>query len=129
MRRRLLLLVPVCLVVACALPAVAMADGPIDANSGMARMVDGPALRSAFAKARTGEVEVGFDLAEDGTIIHAHVVRSTPPGVFDAAALSMVQDTKLPPPNQSTAETPHDHFLIVHFKEDSVPQTSIDARN
>lgn len=107
------------------LPALALADGPIEGNSGMARMVDGPALRTAFTHAHAGEVEIAFEIGDDGAILRPHIVRSEPAGVFDAAALSMIEHARLP--KESASTTAGEQHLVIRFRDDADPQTTIES--
>lgn len=120
MRYGILLL---CLVLA----RVALADGPIDAGAGMARLVDGAALQAAFKKAPAGDVEIAFELSDDGKVLNPKIVKSTPSGIFDAAALSIVDGARLPRRDEAMGKASSPFHLIVHFREDAEPQTSLDS--
>jgi TonB family protein len=112
-----------------ALPSMALADGPTDPGTGMARLVDGMALQEAFKKAPAGDVEIAFELSDDGKVLHPKIVKSTPSGIFDAAALSIVDGARLPHRDTSSSEAAKSFHLIVHFKVDAEPQTRVDSTN
>ncbi len=112
-----------------ALPGMALADGPIDAGPGMARLVDGTALQEAFKKAPAGDVEIAFELSDDGKVMHPKIVKSTPSGIFDAAAVSIVDGARLPHRDIASSEASKSFHLIVHFKENAEPQTRVDSTN
>jgi len=112
-----------------ALPGIALADGPIDAGPGMARLVDGTALQEAFKKAPAGDVEIAFELGDDGKVLHPKIVKSTPSGIFDAAALSIVDGAHLPHRESAPGESSKSFHLTMHFREDAEPQTRVDSTN
>jgi TonB family protein len=45
-----------------------------------------------------GEVEIAYDVSVEGEVQNARVVKSTPPGVFDEAALTTVRSWRFNPP-------------------------------
>src|ERR1700744_3580226 len=91
------------MMVAALLATTALAD---EAPGGLAQMVDSPALKAAFAKASSGEVELSVDVAIDGRVEHPRILRSTPPGVFDEAALAMVSSRHLRPGSKDGVPAP-----------------------
>jgi TonB family protein len=48
--------------------------------------------REAYAAKAEGTVKVGYDIDERGMVANIHIVSSTPPGVFDDAAVSNVKN-------------------------------------
>ena len=46
----------------------------------------------------TGQVVVGFSVAEDGTVAGAHIADADPPGIFERSALSHIRTWKYNPP-------------------------------
>jgi|GEM_PF-2507404 TonB family protein len=61
--------------------------------------------REAYLAGREGDVTVGFDIDENGLVENAHVLRSTIPEVFDANAISEVENTRFDPPLVDGAPT------------------------
>jgi TonB family protein len=98
-----------------ALPA--LAD---EAPGGLAQMVDSPALKAAFAKASAGEVELAVDVTAEGAIEHPRILRSTPPGVFDEAALAMVASRHLRP------GVVKDRHITLRFQAEADPPAKIE---
>ena len=93
-----------------------------EAPGGMAQMVDSPALKAAFAKASSGEVEFSVDVATDGRIEHPHILRSTPPGIFDAAALDMIASRHMRPAVKDGVPQPvHDRHIVLRFQAQADP--------
>jgi TonB family protein len=108
------------------LAASALAD---EAPDGLAQMVDSPALKSAFAKASSGEVALAVDVAADGRIEHPRILRSTPPGVFDDAALAMVASRHLRPGSKDGVPVPvKDRHITLRFQADAEPPAQLDAQ-
>ena len=106
------------------LATAALAD---EAPAGLAQMVDSPALKAAFAKASAGEVELSVDIAADGRIEHPRVVRSTPPGVFDEAALIMVASRHLRPGSKDGVPVPvKDRHITLRFQAEADPPAKLD---
>lgn len=97
----------------------AATDAPPD---GFQQMVDSPLLKAAFARAALGEVELAVDVATDGSIANPRILRSVPPGVFDAAALAMLAGRHLPPAirNGTPAADP-DRHLVLRFQAEADP--------
>ncbi len=102
----------------------ARADGPVDAAPGMARLVDGPALKAAFSHAPAGTVELAFRLDGSGEVHGVRILASEPAGIFDAAALSMVEGTRLPLPPGAAAD--QEHHVVIHFQNDREPRAQLD---
>jgi TonB family protein len=103
-----------------ALPLLIALSAHAEDSPGMAQMVDSPQLKSAFQKAQTGEVELMVDIAADGKISHPRVVNSSPPGVFDAAALDMAKNQHLKPATEDGApQAVHDYHIVIKFAADS----------
>jgi TonB family protein len=99
---------------AAVLLAVAATDAPPD---GFQQMVDSPLLKAAFAKAAVGEVDLAVDVGADGSIANPRILRSIPPGVFDAAALAMLAGRHLPPAiRNGTPEPDRDRHLVLRFQ-------------
>jgi TonB family protein len=112
MIRNALFLLPLLLVFA------ARAEEP----AGLPQMVDSPALKSAFQKAEAGEVELLVDVGADGSLDHARILRSSPPGVFDAAALGMVAGQRIRPIIKDGAPQPvRDHHITLKFQATADP--------
>jgi TonB family protein len=106
------------------LGTAALAD---ETPSGLAQMVDSPALKAAFAKASAGEVELAVDVATDGTIEHPRILRSTPPGVFDEAALAMVSSRHLRPGSKDGTPVPvKDRHITLRFQAEADPPAKLD---
>ena len=106
------------------LGTTALAD---EAPGGLAQMVDSPALKAAFAKASSGEVELSVDVATDGRIEHPRILRSTPPGVFDEAALAMVASRHLRPGSKDGAPVPvRDRHITLRFQAEADPPAKLD---
>jgi|SRR5579859_2280246 len=98
-----------------------------EAPSGFAQMVDSPALKAAFTKASTGEVELAVDVAADGTIEHARIIRSAPSGIFDAAALDMIAGRHLHPATKDGTPVPvKDLRLTLRFAAQADPPASVE---
>lgn len=98
-----------------------------DVAGGLPQMVDSPALKAAFTKASTGEVELDVDVAADGTIEHARVLRSSPPGVFDAAALDMIAHRHLRPVLKDGTPAPaKDRHITLKFQAQADPPASVE---
>jgi TonB family protein len=98
------------------------AAGAAEAPNGMAQMVDSPALKAAFARAAAGEVELSVDVATDGSIGHPRILRSTPPGVFDAAALDMIASRHMRPALKDGVPQPvHDRHIVLRFQAEADP--------
>jgi TonB family protein len=96
-------------------------------EAGLAQMVDSPALKAAFAKASSGEVELSVDVAADGTIEHPRILRSTPPGVFDDAALAMVSSRHLRPGSKEGVPVPiKDKHITLRFQAEADPAAKLD---
>jgi TonB family protein len=90
--------------------------------AGLPQMVDSPALKSAFQKAQAGEVELLVDVAADGSLDHARILRSTPSGVFDAAALGMVEGQRIRPIiKDGTPQPVRDHHITLKFQAAADP--------
>jgi TonB family protein len=101
----------------CFSPAIAA-----EAPGGMAQMVDSPALKAAFAQASSGEVALSVDVAADGRIEHPHILHSTPPGIFDAAALDMIASRHLHPTLKDGVPQPvHDRHILLRFQAQADP--------
>ncbi len=112
------------LVLAALLGTAALAD---EAPGGLAQMVDSPALKAAFAKASSGEVELAVDVAADGRVEHPRILRSTPPGVFDEAALAMVSSRHLRPGSKDGVLVPiKDKHITLRFQAEADPPAKID---
>lgn len=104
--------------------SAALAD---EAPAGLAQMVDSPALKAAFAKASSGEVELSVDVAADGRIEHPRILRSTPPGVFDEAALAMVASRHLHPGSKDGVAVPvKDRHITLRFQAEADPPAKLD---
>jgi TonB family protein len=85
--------------------------------AGLPRLVDSPALNSAFQKAQVGEVELLVDVEADGTLDHIRILHSTPPGVFDDAALGMVKGQRISPTTRDGVAQPlRDHHIVLKFQ-------------
>jgi TonB family protein len=98
-----------------------------DMPGGLPQMVDSPALKAAFTKASSGEVELDVDVAADGRIEHARVLRSTPPGVFDAAALDMIAHRRMRPAIKDGAPAPaKDRHVTLKFQAQADPPASVE---
>lgn len=111
----LLLLLPV------RLAAQETLDAPV-----MARLVDGPEFKAAFARASSGEVELGFDVGPDGVVVNPRVLHSQPHGVFDRAALSLVAGRRLPLPSRArVGEILRDQRIVVRFRDAPDPASKI----
>ncbi|MEI9985321.1 MAG: energy transducer TonB [Aliidongia sp.] len=96
---------------------------------GLAQMVDSPALKVAFTKASSGEVELAVDVAADGSIEHPRIIRSTPPGVFDAAALDMVASRHMRPATKDGAPVPaKDRHVTLRFQAEADPPASLEPQ-
>jgi TonB family protein len=101
-----------------------LGSGPSYAQGspGMAQMVDSPALKAAFIQASVGEVELAIDVTEDGRVEHPRILRSSPPGVFDAAALDMMTGRHMRPVlKDGTPQAVHDHRIVLRFQADAEP--------
>jgi len=106
------------LLLALLLAAAAQAEEP----SSLPQMVDSPALKSAFRKASAGEVELLVDVAADGSLDHARILRSAPPGIFDAAALAMIEGQRVRPTlKDGTPEPVHDRHIVLKFRAEADP--------
>jgi TonB family protein len=106
--------------------AAAIAD---ETPGGLAQMVDSPALKVAFTKASSGEVELAVDVAADGSIEHPRIIRSTPPGVFDAAALDMVASRHMRPATKDGAPIPaKDRHVTLRFRAQADPPASLEPQ-
>jgi TonB family protein len=109
-----------------ALAAAGFTDEP---PSGLAQMVDSPALKAAFAKASAGEVELAVDVAADGRIEHPRIIRSTPPGVFDAAALDMIGSRHMRPALKDGVPAPDkDRHITLRFQAEADPPATVEAQ-
>jgi TonB family protein len=107
-----------------ALATAAFVDEP---PGGLAQMVDSPTLKSAFAKASSGEVELAVDVAADGRIEHPRVIRSTPPGVFDAAAFDMIASRHMRPAMKDGVPSPtKDRHITLRFQAEADPPASVE---
>jgi TonB family protein len=97
----------------------AAADTPPE---GFQQMVDSPLLKAAFAKAAVGEVELAVDVGADGSIANPRILRSVPPGIFDAAALAMLAGRHLPPAIRNGMPAPdRDRRLVLRFQAEADP--------
>jgi TonB family protein len=106
------------------LAGIAAADEPA---GGLAQMVDSPALKAAFAQAAAGEVELAVDVAPDGSIAHPRILRSTPPGIFDAAALAMVAGRHLRPAlNDGLPQAVQDRHIVLRFEAEADPPAMLE---
>jgi TonB family protein len=107
------------LIILALLTGIAVADEP---PGGLAQMVDSPALKAAFAQAGAGEVELVVDVAADGSIAHPRILRSTPPGIFDAAALAMLAGRHLRPALKDGAPLAvQDRHIVLRFQAETDP--------
>ena len=82
--------------------ATASATPSAPAASNTLRAISTPAPAyppEAFRSATAGEVEVELTVGSDGSVTAARVVRSTPPRVFDRAALAAVKRWRFQPVN------------------------------
>ena len=81
-------------------PAAATPPAAAAGTSNTLRAISTPAPdfpREALRSGQSGEVQVEFTVGTDGTVTSARVVRSTPPRVFDRAALSAVNRWRFQP--------------------------------
>jgi TonB family protein len=93
------------------------------------QMVDSPALKAAFAKATQGEVELAVDVTADGRIEHPRILHSTPPGVFDAAALDMVVGRHMrPAAADGTALPARDRHIVLRFQAEADPPAVLEPK-
>jgi TonB family protein len=93
------------------------------------QMVDSPALKAAFAKATEGEVELAVDVTADGRIEHPRILHSTPPGVFDAAALDMVIGRHMRPAVADGTPLPaHDRHIVLRFQAEADPPAVLEPK-
>jgi TonB family protein len=112
------------LIIVALLAGIAAAD---ELPGGLAQMVDSPALKAAFARAGAGEVELAVDVAADGSIAHPRILRSTPPGVFDAAALAMIAGRHLRPTlKDGTPLAVQDRHIVLRFKAEADPSAVLE---
>lgn len=77
------------------------ADEPEQVTAGDLRPISTPAPRypvDALRAGRSGEVQVEFTVAADGSVSNARVVRSSPPRVFDREAVAAVRRWRFEPP-------------------------------
>jgi TonB family protein len=106
-----------------------LAGGATAETPGLPQMVDSPALKAAFAKAAAGEVELAVDVAADGRIEHPRVLRSTPPGIFDAAAIEMIAGRHMRPAiEDGTAHSVPDRHIVLRFQAEADPPAMIEPR-
>jgi TonB family protein len=104
--------------------AVAVAD---EAPGGLAQMVDSPALKTAFTKASAGEVQLDVDVAADGRIEHPRIIRSVPPGIFDAAALDMIASRHMRPALKDGLPSPaKDRRITLRFQAEADPPARVE---
>ena len=85
-----------------AAPAATAATPSAPAASSTLRAISTPAPAyppDAYRSATAGEVEVELTVGSDGSVTAARVVRSTPPRVFDRAALAAVKRWRFQPVN------------------------------
>jgi TonB family protein len=86
-------------------------------------------LKDAFAKSAAGEVELAVDVAADGRIEHPRILRSTPPGIFDAAALEMIAGRHMRPAiEDGTAHSAADRHIVLRFQAEADPPAMIEPR-
>ncbi len=80
--------------VLCLLLGCASQNRPLQLLSG-----EGPRYpQQAKQQGVEGEVVVAYDVDETGRVLNARVVRSTPGGIFDEAALAAVRSWRFNPP-------------------------------
>jgi TonB family protein len=110
--------------------ALALLAGPVEADEipgGLAQMVDSPALKAAFARAPSGEVELEVDVAADGSIEHPRILRSTPPGIFDRAALDMIAGRHMRPAVKDGAPlAARGRHIVLRFQAQADPQAVLE---
>ena len=90
----------------------ASADGKVQVNC---ELVGAGPLRYP-PKARrfryTGQVIVGFSVAQDGSVSGAHIVDSDPPGIFERSALSHIRTWKYNPPEHNGENVQVDDVFV-----------------
>ena len=90
----------------------ASADGKVQVNC---ELVGAGPLRYP-PKARrfryTGQVIVGFSVAEDGSVSGAHIVDADPPGIFERSALSHIRTWKYNPPEHNGENVQVDDVFV-----------------
>ena len=88
------------------------ADGKVQVNC---ELVGAGPLRYP-PKARrfryTGQVIVGFSVAEDGNVSGAHIVDADPPGIFERSALSHIRTWKYNPPEHNGENVQVDDVFV-----------------
>ncbi|MGB8840521.1 MAG: TonB family protein [Aliidongia sp.] len=111
------------------IPLALLASGVAAETPGLPQMVDSPALKAAFAKAAEGEVELAVDVTADGRIEHPRILHSTPPGVFDAAALDMVVGRHMRPAvADGTALPARDRHIVLRFQAEADPPAVLEPK-
>ena len=60
----------------------------------------------------TGQVIVGFSVAEDGSVSGAHIVDADPPGIFERSALSHIRTWKYNPPEHNGENVQVDDVFV-----------------
>ena len=60
----------------------------------------------------TGQVIVGFSVAEDGSVSGAHIVDAEPPGIFERSALSHIRTWKYNPPEHNGENVQVDDVFV-----------------
>tara|TARA_B100001093_G_scaffold371000_1_gene355962 strand:+ start:99 stop:611 length:513 start_codon:yes stop_codon:yes gene_type:complete len=90
----------------------ASADGKVQVNC---ELIGAGPLRYP-PKARrfryTGQVIVGFSVAEDGNVSGAHIVDADPPGIFERSALSHIRTWKYNPPEHNGENVQVDDVFV-----------------
>ena len=88
------------------------ADGKVQVNC---ELVGAGPLRYP-PKARrfryTGQVIVGFSVAQDGSVSGAHIVDADPPGIFERSALSHIRTWKYNPPEHNGENVQVDDVFV-----------------
>ncbi|OUW30678.1 MAG: hypothetical protein CBD27_01065 [Rhodospirillaceae bacterium TMED167] len=60
----------------------------------------------------TGQVIVGFSVAQDGSVSGAHIVDAEPPGIFERSALSHIRTWKYNPPEHNGENVQVDDVFV-----------------
>mgnify|MGYP001398065267 CR=1 FL=1 len=67
----------------------------------------------------TGQVVVGFSVAEDGSVAGAHIADADPPGIFERSALSHIRTWRYKPPQYNGENVQVDDIYVrLVFKPD-----------
>ena len=67
----------------------------------------------------TGQVVVGFSVAEDGSVAGAHIADADPPGIFERSALSHIRTWRYNPPQYNGENVQVDDIYVrLVFKPD-----------